>query len=195
MFLLSKPSQNSIRAFIAAQKDQQFSYAEVGRSRKEAPRGYNCDHNRVQLGTGKDVFDRAKAAVQKWKMFDMPWVNLCWPDSPIEPGTTVVVLISHFGFWSLNACRIVYVMQEHGALERYGFAYGTLPQHGEIGEERFSVEFHADDQSVWYDILAFSRPGPLARLGYPFTRVLQKRFAEDSKVAMQRSVAALHGDK
>jgi uncharacterized protein (UPF0548 family) len=188
MFLLSKPNQNSIRAFIAAQRDQQFSYAEVGRSMEEAPRGYNRDHNRVQLGTGKDVFDRAKAAVQQWKMFDMPWVNLCWPDSPIEPGTTVAVLVSHFGFWSLNACRIVYVMEEHGALERYGFAYGTLPQHGEIGEERFTVEFHADDGSVWYDIFAFSRPGPLARVAYPITRALQKRFAIDSKIAMRTAL-------
>jgi uncharacterized protein (UPF0548 family) len=188
MFLLSKPNQNSIRAFIAAQKVQQFSYPEVGRSREEAPRGYNCDHNRVQLGTGKDVFDLAKAAVQYWKMFDMPWVNLCWPDSPIEPGTTVAVLVSHFGFWSLNACRIVYVLEEHGALERYGFGYGTLPDHGEIGEERFTVEFEANDNTVWYDIFAFSRPSPLARLVYPFTRSLQKRFASDSKIAMRTAL-------
>jgi uncharacterized protein (UPF0548 family) len=187
MFLLSRPDPSFIQSFIDEQKDQQFSYAEVGRSREDAPRGYNRDHNRVQLGKGKDAFDRAKAAVQEWKMFDIPWVNLCWPSVPVEPGTTVAVLVSHFGFWSLNACRIVYVIEEYGALERYGFAYGTLPEHGEIGEERFIVEFDSHECSVWYDILAFSRPGPLTRLTYPLTRALQRRFARESKFAMARA--------
>ena len=188
MFFLSKPSQDLIRSFISAQKNQRFSYAEVGNSRTETPRGYTCDHNRIQLGTGENSFNCAIAAVKQWKMFDMPWIDLCWQDTSIESGATVAVLLSHLGFWSLNACRIVYVIEEHGALEKYGFAYGTLPDHGEFGEERFTVEYHTDDRSVWYDIYAFSRPGPLARLAYPFTRALQKRFAKDSKIAMRNAI-------
>ena len=71
----------------------------------------------------------------------------------------------HFGFWSLNACRIVYTIDEEGPVVRFGFAYGTLPDHAEQGEERFSVEWHHEDGTVWYDILAFSRPNhPLASL-------------------------------
>jgi uncharacterized protein (UPF0548 family) len=123
-------------------------------------------------------------------MFDLPWVRLCWPDAPIGSGAAVAVLVSHLGFWSLNACRIVYLVEEHGEVERYGFAYGTLIEHAERGEERFTVGFHADDQSVWYDLFAFSRPSALARLGYPITRTLQKRFARDSKLAMRRAVKA-----
>jgi uncharacterized protein (UPF0548 family) len=188
VFFLSQPSQDLIRSFVSAQKSQRFSYAEVGNSRTEAPKGYTCDHNRIRLGTGEDIFDCAIAAVKQWKMFDMPWMELCWPDTPIESGATVAVLVSHLGFWSLNACRIVYVIEEHGALEKYGFAYGTLPDHGEFGEERFTVEYHTDDRSVWYDIYAFSRPGPLARLAYPITRALQKRFAKDSKIAMRKAI-------
>jgi uncharacterized protein (UPF0548 family) len=72
-------------------------------------------------------------------------------------------------------------------LKKYGFAYSTLPGHGGRGEERFTVEYHAEDQSVWYDLYAFSRPGFFAALGYPFTRALQKRFAVDAKVAMQNA--------
>jgi uncharacterized protein (UPF0548 family) len=188
MFCLARPGRDAINAFISAQKSQPFSYAEVGDSRKQTPSGYTIDHNRVQLGQGADLFARAKTAVTRWKMFDMPWTDLCWPDAPIRVDSTVAVLVAHFGFWSLNACRIVYVIEEHGALERYGFAYGTLPQHGELGEERFTVEYNADDQSVWYDLYAFSRPTSIARLAYPFTRALQKRFAKDSKTAMQRAV-------
>ena len=189
MFLLTKPSRELIREFIAAQRSQEFSYAEVGGSRRQAPKGYVVDHNRVQLGQGLDAFQRAKDAITLWKMFRIPSVELCWPDTPIEPGSTVAVLFSHLGFWSLNACRIVYVVAEHDAVERYGFAYGTLPQHAEIGEERFTVEYRRDDQSVWYDIYAFSRPGPLARLAYPYARSLQKRFVRNSKSIMQFAVS------
>jgi uncharacterized protein (UPF0548 family) len=58
------------------------------------------------------------------------------------------------------------------------------------GEERFTVEWNRDDDSVWYEIFAFSRPQKmLTRLGYPLSRWLQKRFAEGSKLAMLQSIA------
>ena len=188
MFCLAKPNSESILAFISAQKADPFSYAEIGCSLNQAPSGYVADHNRIKLGQSRELFERAKNAVRQWKMFDMPWIELCWPDTPIQVGATVAVLASHLGFWSLNACRIVYVIEEDGAVEKYGFAYGTLPQHAAIGEERFTVEYHPADQSVWYDLYALSRPNFVARLAYPFTRTLQKRFASDSKTAMQRAV-------
>ena len=187
MFLVSKPRRDAIDQFIAAQRNQNFSYSEVGRSREAAPTGYNLDHNRIKLGEGTESFQRAKQAIRQWKMFDFPWLQLCWPDSPTEVGTTVAVLVSHLGFWSLNASRIVYVVDEPGPTEKYGFAYGTLPGHAEVGEERFTVEFDSADQSVWYDIYAFSRPTALARLAYPFARSLQERFAADSKAAVLRA--------
>lgn len=127
-------------------------------------------------------------AIKRWQMFNMPWVELYWPNTPIEAGATVAVLVRHFGFWSLNACRIVYLVEEHGAVERFSFAYGTLGEHQERGEERFTVEFHAQDKSVWYDVYAFSRPKLLARAAYPYTRTLQRRFASDSMAAMKAAV-------
>jgi uncharacterized protein (UPF0548 family) len=43
---------------------------------------------------------------------------------------------------------------------------------------------------VWYDILAFSRPRQIfAKLGYPLSSLLQKRFAECSKAAMVETVS------
>jgi uncharacterized protein (UPF0548 family) len=188
MFFLRKPGPDRIREFVAAQKREQFSYEHVGASRTEAPDGFVLDHNRIRLGQGRIVFDNAKNAIKRWKMFELPWLELFWPDTPIEVGSTVAIAVSHLGFWSLNASRIVYTVEEHGALERYGFAYGTLPDHAETGEERFAVEFHADDETVWYDLYAFSRPRALARLALPYTRALQKKFASDSKIAMQKAV-------
>ena len=154
------------------------------------PTGYNVDHHRVQLGTGTLAWNRAVEAIRAWQMFNIPWIRLCWPTVPIRVGTEVAVLVRHFGFHSLNACRIVYVIDEADPIKRFGFAYGTLAEHAERGEERFTVEWNRDDDKVWYDILAFSRPRQmLARLGYPLSRFLQKRFAEGSKAAMVKSVS------
>lgn len=154
-----------------------------------APAGYNADHNLIELGKGAQTFARAVEAMRNWKMFALGWVNLFHSNKPIEPGTTVCVRVHHFGFWSLNACRVVYVVDEDGPIKRFGFAYGTLTDHAERGEERFILEWNHGDDSVAYDILAFSRPGQFfAKLGYPFTRALQKRFARDSKQAMLRAV-------
>jgi uncharacterized protein (UPF0548 family) len=189
MIFPSKPSREKISAVIAKQHNQTFSYAGVGSSREQrAPRGFTVNHNRIQLGAGAATYEKAKRAINDWKMFEIPWLELCWPDTRIEPGATVAVLVSHFGFWTLNPCRIVYLIEERDSIERYGFAYGTLPDHAERGEERFTVEYNPVDQSVWYDLFAFSRPAPLARLASPFARRLQKRFASESKSAMQDAV-------
>jgi uncharacterized protein (UPF0548 family) len=188
MFCLTKPGPQKIHEFLAAQKQWNFSYEEVGASRTQVSSRYVVDQNRIQLGKGRAAFERAKNAIKQWKMFDIAWLELYWPSAPIEKGTTVAIVVSHLGLWSLNAARIVYTVEESGELERYGFAYGTLPDHAEMGEERFTVEFHPDDESVWYDIYAFSRPRFLARVAYPYTRALQKKFASDSKIAMQKVV-------
>lgn len=188
MFLLTRPRRIEIFRFLQSRKSEAFSYSELGCTRASVPAGYVVDHNRVQLGHGRETFERSKLAVRNWKMFDMPWVSLCGPQAPIEVGTDVAVLVHHFGSWSLNACRIVYVIDETTVIEKYGFAYGTLQQHAEIGEERFTIEYNSADDSVTYDLYAVSRPGPLARLAYPLARKLQKRFAQDSKEAMRNFV-------
>jgi len=122
-------------------------------------------------------------------MFGIGWVELFPAKTPVDVGVTVAVLVNHFGFWSLNACRIVYVFQEE---RRFGFAYGTLRDHAEQGEERFSVEWLADDDSVFYDILAFSRPGKWqARVFQPLCRRLQRKFARDSMAEMKRAVEGI----
>jgi uncharacterized protein (UPF0548 family) len=188
---LSRPSRDRIGVFIESQRGQPFSYPEMGMTRGDAPSGYKADRNRIELGRGPAIFARAAEALRQWKMFDMGWIDLCWPDTPIEVGSTVAVVVRHYGFWSMNASRILYTVDEHGLGSRYGFAYGTLSEHAETGEERFTVELRPEDQTVWYDIYALSRPNGLARFGYPLSRELQKRFARDSKEAMRRAVASL----
>jgi uncharacterized protein (UPF0548 family) len=86
MLFLSRPNRNAITAFLSAQQSQTFSYADVGYSRQQTPKGYVADHNRIELGKGVEAFERAKRAVRNWKIFDMPWINLCWPDTPCSAG-------------------------------------------------------------------------------------------------------------
>ncbi len=118
-------------------------------------------------------------------MFDVGWIELYRLDTPMEAGSTVAVVARHFGFWSVNMSRIVYVVDEP---RRYGFAYGTLPEHAESGEERFMVEWE-DDDAVWYEVLALSRERHvLAKAAFPLSRMLQARFRRDSGRAMQRTV-------
>ena len=190
MFFLTQPRDSVIREFLLSQRNGSFSYPEVGATASDSPASYNVDHYRIKLGEGEELFARACDAIRRWAMFDLGWVRLVNSDAPIERGATVAVLARHLGFWSLNACRVVYVVDEEDSLrKRFGFAYGTLADHIERGEERFTVELNRGEETVWYNILAFSRPNQLLiKLGYPVARLLQKRFGRDSTLAMLREV-------
>ena len=190
VILLRKPTDARIGRFLDDQRSLPFSYPEVGASRDGAPPGYPINHHRGRLGAGLDTFTRSADAIRRWKMYELGWTKLCWPDAPIAEGTTVAVLARHFGIWSLNACRIAYTIDEETpTLKRYGFAFGTLPEHVEQGEERFTVEWHKADDSVWYEVFAFARPGSaLAKASYPLVRLIQKRFAVGSLRSMAAAV-------
>ncbi|MGI8912069.1 MAG: DUF1990 family protein [Rubrobacteraceae bacterium] len=193
MFLLRKPDEEAIGCFIGSQESLPFSYREIGATRTGiAPKGYVADRYRVKIGEGEDAYRRAVDALRGWRQFGIGWTSLRPPGAPIEDGSVVAVLVRHFGFRSLNPARIVYTIEDPGPLRRFGFAYGTLPGHSEKGEELFSIEWDREEGSVHYAVFAFSRPNhPLVWLGYPFTRMLQKRFIRDSQRAMAEAAAGM----
>ncbi len=189
MLSLRKPSTESIRDFLADQARRDLTYSAVGATAGKPPAGYVVDHTRIQLGSGEQVFEAAKAALERWDQFRLGWLEARPPETPIRTGAVVAVLARAIGLWWLNACRIVSVVDQTGPVRRFGFAYGTLPGHAGTGEERFLVEWDRTDDSVWYDILAFSRPNHfLTRLGYPMVRRTQKRFGRESSAAMLKAV-------
>ncbi len=190
MLSLRKPSADALRRFLAAQRELPFTYEGVGASAETPPAGYVVDRTRIKLGQGEPVFRSAIAALKRWEQFNLGWVE-AWPsDTPIQKGIVVAVMGRAIGVWWLNACRVVYVVDETRPVSRFGFAYGTLPGHVESGEERFLVEWDMSDEAVWYDITAFSRPNHLlTRLGYPVVRRLQKQFGRDSAASMLRAVS------
>lgn len=189
MWSFKKPSDERIRPFLASQGQQALSYREVGFSQGGSPAGYDLDHNRIPLGRGRAVFEAACAAVRRWQMFPAPWTEIRPADPPLQAGQVVAMLAHILGLWWMNACRIVYVIDESEPIRRFGFAYGTLPGHVECGEERFRIEWDHDD-IVWYDLRAFSRPRYwLVRLGYPLARWLQRCFVLQSQAVMRQLVA------
>ena len=189
MLSFQKPSVDLIRSFIAEQAKLAFSYSAVGATGTTPPVGFVVDRTRVKLGEGDLVFQSGIAALRRWDHFKLGWVEAWSPETPIESGEVVAVMGCGVGMWWLNCCRIVYVVNESGPINKFGFAYGTLPGHIESGEERFVIEWDRSDNSVWYDILAFSRPNYfLIRLGYPLVRRMQKQFGRDSAVAVFKAI-------
>lgn len=192
MLFLRKPTTETIQAFLEAQGRLDLTYQAVGATATHPPAGYVVDHTRIKLGQGEKVFAAAKTALERWQQFRLGWLEATPGDTPIQEGQVVAILARSIGLWWLNACRIVAVVSEDGLVKRFGFAYGTLPDHAGSGEERFLIEWNREENSVWYDILAFSRPRHiLVRLGYPVVRLTQKRFGRESAAAMCRAVSAV----
>jgi len=189
MFFATKPSASRIQEFIEEQSKLPFSYREVGQTRTGSPPAYPINHHREELGSG-EIFESAVTALHQWKMYDLGWTELCWTHLPVIEGTVTAVLANHYGFWSLNSCRVVYVLREESApVIREVFAVGTLPDHSEEGEERFSIVWNRENDTVSYDIYAFARPKHiLARVAAPLARRVQHRFARESAQAMLRAV-------
>jgi uncharacterized protein (UPF0548 family) len=162
----------------------ELTYPEHGATRGDLPPGYHYVSRHVRLGTGPAQFAAATAGLWQWQMH-----KRCHMTVQTSPGLTAgqdVLMRVGLGPARLTTpCRVVYVVEES---HRRGFAYGTLPGHAESGEEAFIVTLENDD-SVWLDITAFSRPattlmkvaGPLGRFG--------QSFMTDRYVAAMRALA------
>ena len=187
MFLLTRPSPAAIARFIERSRDSPLSYAPVGISATGAP-GFDADEIVAVIGRGEAVYARARMALLEWAHFDVGWVEIHSRDSAIAPGENFAVLIRHLGFWSLNGCRVVSLVNDPAG-STTGFAYGTLGTHAECGEELFSVSLNPASGDVSYRLRAASRPRALlAKVGYPVPRLLQARFRRDSARAIARAV-------
>ena len=197
MFCFQRPTESQIREYLSRQADQPYSYAPTGGTRDFAPiqLGWDTDRHQVLLGHGESIFQKAKQAIDNWRMFP-PEITTVFGHKVPFPDLTVAVLYraNPLPLYLLMPARIVYLIEEKTPrggqhIERYGFAYGTLPDHPECGEERFVVEWDRNDDSVYYDLLAISCPHHwLVRMGYLYARHQQSRFRHLSGVSMQRAV-------
>lgn len=156
---------------------------------RRPPRGYRRDTVRERIGTGVEDFDRAVHAIRDWSIFPIPLAEPFPLPRPIEVGQTVVLRLHAFGVWAIGPCRIIQVIDQKTPIRRFGFAYAALPGHLATGEERFLAELRPEDNSVWYEIAAVTRPRVWwAWLGYPLLLPAQKRFRRRSIEAIRRAI-------
>ncbi|BDA46429.1 probable UPF0548 protein At2g17695 [Coccomyxa sp. Obi] len=165
-------------------------------------KGWNTDYDRVQVGKGKRAYTAAREFVKTWQHMGLGWVDTNRPE--VKVGEHVIVMAQVLGLlWMCNPLRIVYAREEKAYMPatallkasrqpactrkgmRYDFRQTTLEGHSLAGEERFSVQWCKEDDSVWYEIYAVSRPATiLALASYPLTRYYQRRFRQESIAAV-----------
>ena len=175
MFSLTKPSPDALARLVAQQGHYELTYAEHGATAGEMPAGYHHDEWETSLGDfSQDKFDRLADALLHWRVQGGSGLTI-FPDEPVRPNLTFALWFRlPVGCYATAAGRVVYLTSEP---DRSGFAYGTLPGHPEQGEEAFHL-VRRDDELL-FRVRAFSRPRhPLARLGAPVSRLLQRRMNE-----------------
>ena len=192
MIRLNRPSDDEISTQLRL-ADRPFSYPEVGATAdpvaiEALASRYTIDRRQFPLGTGRALFERARTVLFDWRHFEIPWLELHGADRLVHEGQVVATLTRVFGIWFLNPCRVVYRFDAPGETDEVAFAYGTLSGHVECGEERFTVRRDPTTDEVWFEILAFSRPVMLlTRVGHPWARRVQKRFAIAAAEAIARA--------
>lgn len=162
-----------------------FTYPDVGATREDLlPPGYAQMERSAVIGRGEEVFRRAVAAVFDWRMQRSIGLRVRADGPPTEPGT-VVVLTAGLPWAGYDIpCRVVWA-QTSGPEQ--GFGYGTLPGHPESGEECFVVRIHDSDE-VAFTTRVFSRLAtPLARLGGPVSRAVQRAAVERYVQAVRKA--------
>ncbi|MGI5404349.1 DUF1990 family protein [Streptomyces sp. CA-135486] len=153
-----------------------LSYPEVGATRLgPLPDGYQHLHHTNPIGRGRAVFDAAAAAVTDWRMHRGSGVGIRATAVRAEPGARVEISLGTGPLRFTAHCEVVWATYER---DRTGFGYGTVTGHPECGEESFVVDIR-DDGSVWFTVMAFSRPARwYTRLAGPLVPVAQKLYAK-----------------
>lgn len=172
-----------LQRLLAQARGEAPTYGEIGATQDGAmPASYRHDRYEAALGRGGEVFDRSIRALRGWQAQRGAGVEVVPVDAWVEEGQTVLLLIRVGALQVVAPCRVIYLVQEP---RHFSFAYGTLPGHPEQGEVAFSIQLDTAE-NVTFEIVSFSRTvDPLARLGTPLARQLQKRVTRGYLSALQ----------
>ena len=184
MFSIRPPSPEALSRLVREQGTAELTYPEVGATFAAAmPAGYQHDHWEADLGGfAEGRFARSADALRQWRPQTGAGLTV-FPGQDVAVDATFALVIRLPVGYATAAGRIVGVIDEPA---HYGFAYGTLPAHPEQGEEAFHVE--RDGDRLRFRVVAFSRPRhPLARLGTPVTRAVQRRTIRSYLRAMRQA--------
>ena len=182
---LTRPSPEQLRSLVDRGATESLTYEPVGISAlAEPPKGYRLEQWSRSLGRGDEVFERAGDALRHWRVHEGAGLVV---EAGGPPAVGVVVAMAAplpVGFVEVVCC-VVDVIDSH---DRFGFAYGTLSNHPEQGEESFMVARSADG-AVNFEIVAVSRHRQLlARAFPPVAKRLQVAATNRYFAAMQTAV-------
>jgi uncharacterized protein (UPF0548 family) len=210
----TRPSSKQEASCLSRCREQSFNYdAKYEGATRDTPLlesckqslkkdGYFVNHAQVKIGSGHDAFLKGKQLLQNWGHFQLPWASVD-ANTPVIEGRKFCICSRELVAWIINPLQILYVdskdspfcplskAQSQTSAQQAAFAFGsgTLQGHLLAGEERFGIEWREDD-SVWYEILSFSKPAHfLSAVGYPVVRFKQKLFTKQSTEKMVQAVA------
>ena len=170
--ILGRRSPQDRRAALEAAGRDALSYGHVG----------STVNGRAPFTVSERVFTRevvgtledARAALSAWAPHRGIHAAIEPGDAPLIEGTTLLVVAPFGPFEILAPDRIVAVIDEH---DRFGFAYGTLRGHAEVGEELFLAELVAAGR-LRLTVRIHAGPGTrLARIGSPLVSSFQRAAA------------------
>ena len=183
MYSLRRPDPKQLARLRDEQADLPLTYDEVGASFAEAPPGYSAAGASAVAGSGNTGMLLARRAIREWAGHLSAGMVLEPELPPIAEGTVLALAAPLLGVWVTAACRIVRVVDSD---DEFGFAYGTLPHHPEVGEECFLARRRSNGE-IEIEVRVFSNPGTrLARLGGPLSLRLRD-------LAVRRYVTGLAG--
>lgn len=170
-----------------------LNYPDMGRTRSVAalpigagqwPAGYRGLDQQIFLGNGRQIFDAVAQGVMTWQIQRRAGLRV----SAAPRAAVGVRVVSGMGVGDVRVpspCEVVWaqepssmLMADGSEVELAGFGYGTLPGHPVIGEEAFIV-YMAADSSVFFRVLAFSKPANLFfAMSSPVTRLVQNNITK-----------------
>jgi uncharacterized protein (UPF0548 family) len=170
-----------------------LSYSEVGATRLgPLPTGYHHLHHRAPVGRGRADLEAAGAAITEWRMHRTSGARVRASAPRAGDGVRVRVSLGIGPIRFTAPCQVVWTAYKQ---DRVGFAYGTEVRHPERGEECFVAEL-ADDGTVWFTVMAFSRPAAwYTRLAGPVVPVLQRLYARRLGGTLRRIVDEERGGR
>ena len=141
------------------------------------PEGSVEDAMSAVVGRGREEYERAVAALQSLRQYELGWVKASAVGSGV--GMEVAIGVRVLGTWSVGLVRVVWMGEEDaGEGRRFEMVMGTMEMHMVSGEERFCVEWDGEEEGeVVLSVTSFSRPaGWISSLGWVVGRWYQGAF-------------------
>src|SRR5262245_40970454 len=112
MLFLFRPGESLIKSALAERAAMTYSYSHVGATRNSPPAGWRINHMRLRVGTGRRDFDTLVNSLFSWQLLAIDGLQV-FPSTPtLQPRTDVAILSRHFGIWSVDFCRVIYVSHD-----------------------------------------------------------------------------------